>query len=159
MTPEPPAFLVDTNVLSRRGGQAAGSPVARWIGLHAPLIRVSVITIAEARRVLVLAQCKVDGLSQPTARRREQAKLDAKTAWYRALRSRFADRIEPIDADVAERWADVSVHFPSLRDGDKAILATALARGFGIATRNLGDFRNAGVALVNPFDPETWATA
>jgi hypothetical protein len=43
-----------------------------------------------------------------------------------------------------------------LRDGDKAIAATALAKGYGIATRNLRDFSRAGVPLVNPFDPGTW---
>lgn len=159
MTAEPPAFLVDTNVLSRQSDQSPGSPVERWVRLNAPLIRISVITVAEARRGLVLGQRRVGALSHPRTRGREQERLDAKTAWYRTIRSRFADRIEAIDADVAERWADVSVHFPSLRDGDKAILATALVRGFGVATRNLGDFRTTGVALMNPFDPDTWATA
>jgi hypothetical protein len=31
-----------------------------------------------------------------------------------------------------------------------------LARGYAIATRNLGDFRHIGVPLVNPFDRGTW---
>lgn len=156
MTGEPAGFLVDTNVLSRRADQRPGSPVERWIRTYPSSIRVSVITLAEARRGLVLAQRKLDARPDARSRAREQEKLHEKTAWYRLLRSRFADRIEPIDADVAERWADVSVHFPSLRDGDKAILATALVRGYGVATRNLGDFKATGVALVDPFDPETW---
>ena len=50
----------------------------------------------------------------------------------------------------------MSIRFPSLRDGDKAIAATAMAKGYGIATRNVGDFTRAGVPLVNPFDPGTW---
>ena len=156
MAADPPAFLVDTNVLSRQSDQAPGSPVQRWIRLNAPLIRISVITVAESRRGLVIGQKKVDALADPRARGREQGKLDAKIAWYRTIRTRFADRIEAIDADVAERWADVSVHCPSLRDGDKVILATALVRGFGVATRNVRDFQSMGVPLVNPFDPDTW---
>lgn len=100
---------------------------------------------------------KLDGIGDPRVRRREQPRLQAKLEWYGVLRSRFADRIEPIDVDVAERGPDVSVSFPSLRDGDKAILATALVRGYGVATRNRGDFRNSGVALVDPFDPDTWS--
>ena len=48
------------------------------------------------------------------------------------------------------------MRFPSLRDADKAIAATALARGYGVATQNLGNFRQAKLPLVNPFDPGTW---
>jgi predicted nucleic acid-binding protein len=153
---EPRGFLVDTNVLSNREALDERLPVARWIRANAHLIRISAITVAEMRRGLVLRRAEVERMRDARARRREEAKLERKVAWYEELRSRFKDRIEPIDADVAERWADVSVRFPSLRDGDKAILATALVRGYGVATRNLGDFRNAGVALVDPFDPDTW---
>ena len=159
MTPDRSrGYLVDTNVLSRSEVLATDEPVARWIRANADVIRISVITIAEMRRGLMLRADAVARLSDPRARRREQAKLDRKTAWYAELRNRFHSRMEGIDADVAECWADVSVRFPSLRDGDKAILATALVRDFGIATRNIGDFRAAGVAIVDPFDPATWTT-
>lgn len=152
----PRRYLVDTNVLSRSETLARDAPVARWIAANAGLIRISVITVAEMRRGLVLRAEAVARMEDARARRREQARLAPKTAWYAALRDRFGDRLESIDADVAERWADVSVRFPSLRDGDKAILATALVRGYTVATRNTGDFRASGVALVDPFDPETW---
>src|SRR5690349_13331356 len=142
---EPKGFLVDTNVLSNRETLRDGAPVARWLRAHAHLVRISVITIAEMRRGLVPRRAKIELTRDIRVRRRELSKLDLKVAWYDELRSRFSDRIEPIDADVAERWADVSVRFPSLRDGDKALLATALVRGYGVATRNLGDFRAAGV--------------
>ncbi len=77
--------------------------------------------------------------------------------WYDEVLSRFSDRIDSIDLQVAQKWAEVSIRFPSIRDGDKAIIATALAKGYGVATRNLSDFRQAGVPLMNPFDPATWA--
>lgn len=155
----PRGYVVDTNVLSRREDHGPGSPVARWIERHAGLIRVSVITLAEARRGLILLGRRIEGQADARVRAREGLKLRTKTAWYELLRSRFADRIEPIDAEVAERWAEVSVDFPSLRDGDKALLATALVRGYGVATRNLRDFADAGVPLTNPFDPGTWNEA
>lgn len=159
MTPESIGFLVDTNVLSRRSDQRPGSTVERWIGLYASRIRISVVTLAEVRRGLVMARQRLDRTPDAAVRTREEAKLATKVAWYRTLRARFADRMEPIDADVAERWADVSVDFPSLRDGDKINLATAIVRGYGIATRNLRDFRSAGIELVDPFDPETWSAS
>lgn len=156
MAESPRAFLVDTNVLSNREALVEGSPASHWIQDNAHLIRISVITLAEMRRGLLLLADRVARLDDRRARDRERAKLDRKNAWYDTLRTRFGDRLEPIDADAAERWAEVSVRFPSLRDGDKAILATALARGYGVATRNIGDFRSSGVALVDPFDPGTW---
>jgi len=70
--------------------------------------------------------------------------------------SHFADRVESIGMEVAEKWAEISVRFPSLRDTDELIAATALARGYGVATETLGDFRHASLALMNPFDPTTW---
>ncbi|MEN3230219.1 PIN domain-containing protein [Methylorubrum rhodesianum] len=155
----PAGWLADTNVLSRpavRNKDDPEPPVALWIRANAHLIRVSAVTIAEARRGLVVERMRIERLRDRRAARRDQAILDIKVAWYDQMRSRFADRIIPIDAAVAERWADVSVRFPSIRDGDKAILATALVHGYGIATRNLRDFKAGGVPLVDPFDPATW---
>ncbi len=104
----------------------------------------------------ILLEAKVAALAGTRAMLREQERFAQKTAWYDEVTIRFTDRLEPIDLAVAEKWVEVSVRFPSLREGDKAIAATALAREFGVATRNLGDFRQADLPLVNPFDPSTW---
>jgi predicted nucleic acid-binding protein len=109
-------------------------------------------------RGLLLLEAKVSTLADSRVKDREQRRLAWKRAWYHEITGRFIDRVEPIDVAVAEKWAEVSVRFPSLRDADKAIAATALAKGYGVATANLGDFRKAGVALINPFDPDTWDT-
>lgn len=151
----PKGWIVDTNVISRQGG-AVAPIVETWIRRNAALIRLSVVTLAEVRRGLILVQAKVDKLQDIRARRRDQAILDAKSAWYGQLRGKFATRLIAIDAEVAERWADVSVRYPSIRDGDKVILATAMVHGLGIATRNLRDFKSSGIVLVDPFDQSTW---
>lgn len=158
MADAPAAWIVDTNVISRPASSKddPDPPASRWIRRNARLIRFSAVTIAEVRRGLALEALRIERLKDLPARRRDQAVLDVKTGWYNQLRSRFADRIVPIDADVAERWADVSVRFPSIRDGDKAIVATALVHGYGVATRNTSDFKASGVPLVNPFDAATW---
>jgi len=151
-----PRFLVDTNVLSNRRDAEGERHVAIWFQRYASLIRVSVVTVAEMHRGLLLLERTADAAGDRKAKMRLTGALKSKRAWYDTVLDRFGDRIEPIDREVAEKWAEVSVRFPSLRDGDKAIAATAIAKGYGVATRNLGDFRLAGVPLVNPFDPGTW---
>ena len=112
--------------------------------------------MAEMRRGLLLLEAEVAAVSDVRVQARERVRLEQKRRWYDDVATLFGDRIEPIDLAVAEGWAEVSVRFPSLRDADKAIAATALVRGYGVATENLGDFRRAGVPLVNPFDRATW---
>jgi predicted nucleic acid-binding protein len=152
----PRGYVVDTNVLSNRGDVEADPNLVEWLRRNARLVRVSVVTVAEMRRGLFLLEAKIAATPDHKVRARDQARLDWKLAWYNEVTGRFADRVEPIDIAVAEKWAETSVRFPSLRDGDKAIAATALAKDYGVATENLGDFRRAGVPLVNPFDPDTW---
>jgi toxin FitB len=153
---ELPWYLVDTNVLSNRSDAEGDPHVAEWLRRYARLVRVSVVTLAEMHRGLLLAEAKAAALTDRRAKARATAGLETKRRWFGEVTERFSDRVEPIDPGVALKWAEVSVRFPSLRDGDKALAATALAKGYGVATRNLGDFRRIGVPLVNPFDPATW---
>ena len=150
-------YLVDTNVLSNRHDAVGDPRVAAWFRRYAGRIRISVVTVAEMHRGLLLLEAKADAATDPAAQARLAAALRRRRAWYDTVLDRFGDRVEPIDRTVAEKWAEVSVRFPTLRDGDKAIAATAIAKGYGIATRNLGDFRRAGVPLLNPFEPGTWS--
>ena len=156
MAEAPPGYIVDTNVLSNRGSAEGNPALVTWLRRYGRLIRISVVTMAEMRRGLILLETKMAALAGTRAMLREQERLTQETAWYVQAATRFADRLEPIDLAVAEKWAEVSVRFPSLRDADKAIAATALAKGYGVATQNLGDFRQAELPLVNPFDPATW---
>ncbi len=153
---QPVAYIVDTNVLSNRGAVEADANLIEWLRLNAGRICISVVTVAEMQRGLLLLDAKLAKITDRRVRRREHDRLSRKRAWYDELTRRFADRIEPIDLNVAERWAEISVRFPSLRDGDKAILATALSKGLAVATENVGDYRASGVVLVNPFDRDTW---
>jgi predicted nucleic acid-binding protein len=153
--PEAPGYLVDSNVLSNRRDALLNPNVKEWLRRNARLIRISVVTLAEIHRGLLLLQVKATA-APGKAKARLTAAHRSKRAWYDEVLDLFGDRIEPIDLGVAQKWAEVSVRFPSLRDGDKAIAATALAKGYGVATRNLVDFRQAGVPLVNPYDSGTW---
>ncbi len=157
MAPDAPrGYVADTNVLSNRGDVDANPVLAEWLRRYARLVRVSVVTVAEMHRGLILLEARLATLSDREVKSRAQARLSRKRAWYDEVTGRFADRMEPIDVAVAEKWAEISVRFPALRDADKAVAATALAKGYGVATENLGDFRRTGVRLVNPFDRATW---
>lgn len=61
----------------------------------------------------------------------------------------------PVDAAVMERWAQLPAatrkagrRLPAM---DSLIAATALTHGLTLATRNLGDFKAARVALLDPW--------
>jgi predicted nucleic acid-binding protein len=137
----PRGFVTDTHVLSNRRDVEGDKTLVRWLQRYSGLVRVSVVTVAEMHRGLILLERKIAALTDRRVAAREQARVAPKRAWYAEVTGRFADRIEPIDIAVAEKWAEVSVRFPSLRDADKVIAATALAKGYGVATKNLSDFR------------------
>lgn len=66
------------------------------------------------------------------------------------LRTGYAGRILPVTFDVAERWGQLTAARP-LPAIDGLIAATALIHGLTVVTRKEGDFRPAGVSVLNPF--------
>ncbi len=71
-------------------------------------------------------------------------------AWLDAVLRDYADRILPVDAEIAEEWGRMSVPDPvPIVDGLMA--ATAKVRGMTFVTRNTADVARTGVRLLNPF--------
>ena len=71
------------------------------------------------------------------------------------LERAFAGRILEFDLRAARYYGELmgerrAMGMP-LGIADGQIAATARANGFGIATRNVRDFRNCGLEIVNPF--------
>ena len=105
---------------------------------------ISVVTFAEIRRGLELL---------PMGRRRERLAI-----WLaEELPARFEGRILSIDRPVAETWGVVTVraHRAGLALGsmDALIAATAEAHGLTLVTRNVRDFRTAGISLFDAWAP------
>ena len=135
--------LLDTNVLSEVRRPAPDPHVLAWLnGLDEDRAFISVASIAELRRGVAL---------MPEGRRRA-----ALAAWLaNDLPARFAGRILPIDAPVAERWGDLMAAARKLGFAlsvmDGFFAATALSRVLVLATRNTKDFAALGVPLFNPW--------
>lgn len=133
-------FLADTNVLSelRKGGRRAKG-VQAWIETVGWVtLSTSWIVIAEMRRGANLIQ----------RRDPEQAKM--LNQWVDYTIGQLGERIYPVDRPVAEAWAKLGIPNPlPLMDG--LIAATALVHGSTMATRNVRDFANMGISVVDPW--------
>ncbi len=135
------SFLLDTNVVSeiRRGRDPY---VRAWAnGVEDIDLHVSVMTLGEIRRGIELL------------RSRDPIQAEVFANWLGELHTRFAERIVPIDVAVAEEWGRLNATMPR-NTVDSLIAASARVRGLTVVTRNIGDFEDCGVALVDPWQPQ-----
>jgi hypothetical protein len=136
-------YLLDTNVVSelrKLGDGKADANVVQWVSRLDPLsIYLSVVTIME----LEIGILRVE--------RRDQRQGTMLRAWFEGhVLPEFADRTLSIDTVVARRCA--RLHVPDPRsERDALVAATALSHGMTIVTRNLSDFNDLGVKLLNPW--------
>lgn len=136
-------FLIDTDVISElRKRERANRAVVRFFARFTPesdRCFLSVITVGELRRGVERLRHRGDA---------EQAlRLES---WLLVLGEGFAERILPIDREVAELWGRLRVPDPA-NSTDKLIAATALINGLTVVTRNVRHYRATGVPLLNPF--------
>jgi len=131
-------YLIDTNVISeaRRNTKEAVS----WLRSVDPLsIYLSVITLGEIARGIGLK------------RRYDPGAATRLTEWLQKLRHDHADRILPIIDQIAVEWGRLSALRPR-GDADGLIAATAIVHDLIIVTRNVADFDDAEVSVINPWD-------
>jgi predicted nucleic acid-binding protein len=107
------------------------------------LLYLSVLTLGEIRKGLA-------GLTQGRRRTRLETWLEVE------LRARFAGRILPIDAAVADRWGLIAAgakrQGKTLSAIDGLLAATALHHNLTIVSRNVSDFADARVQVLNPWN-------
>lgn len=134
--------LVDTNVLSELTRPMPEPRVIAWLEVNEPLLALPAIALAELRY----------GIARLPDGRRRSGLL----RFWRATCSQFRGRIFSFDERAAERYGDIAAAAEragrrlSIQDGQ--IAAVALVHGMSVATRNVGDFEAAGVAIVNPWE-------
>lgn len=131
-------YLVDTNVPSeaRRGSNEA----RRWLRSVDPSsVYLSVVTLGEVMKGIVLK------------RRSDPRAATSLTVWLEQLSHDHRDRILPITDHVALEWGQLAAERPrGVADG--LIAATAAVHNKIIVTRNVGDFDDAGISVINPWE-------
>src|SRR5258708_1192581 len=72
------------------------------------------------------------------------------------IRQRFAGRILPVDDAIADRRgalvAEMKSNGTPIPTADAILAATALHHRLTIVSRNVGDFKNAHVPVISPWD-------
>jgi len=135
-------YLLDTNVVSElRRREKCDSQVKKWQQSHDPLdCFLSVISLMELKLGIEIAMG------------RDQKSGAILLEWYeRRVKAGFAERILPVTASVAEVCALLHAKRPRpFRDA--LIAATARVHGLEMVTRNVKDFADAGIAVVNPWE-------
>ena len=134
-------YLLDTNVVSelRKGSRSHAKVVSWQAGQIGNQLFISVISMMELRLGTVLAARKNPGLA---------AVLES---WYEnRVKSTFAGKVIGIDLNIAEACATLHATRPRpFRDA--LIAATALVHGLTVVTRNVRDFEDSGVQVLNPW--------
>ena len=138
--------LLDTNVVSELLRPSPNPAVEGWVaGRQATDMNFSAIGEAELRfGVAVL----------PAGRHRDALALAVEAI----LREDFGDRVLPFDSRAAREYADIAASRRTagrpVAPADCQIAAIARSRDLMIATRNVRDFADMGIELVDPWaDP------
>jgi predicted nucleic acid-binding protein len=137
-------YLVDTNVISelrKVGTNRVDQNVIAWAeSVAATELFLSAITILELEIGALLLE------------RRDPRQGAIVHSWLNShILPTFADRILSFDTAVAIRCAQLHIPDPK-SDRDAIIAATALVHGMTVVTRNVGDFSQTGVILLNPWE-------
>ncbi len=142
-TMQPAMYLLDTNVISElRRKSSADSGVQQFFQEaieKSDRLYISVITVGELRRGVERIRYRGD---QPQA--------EALEAWLQEILDNYRDHILEFTAAEAQVWGRLCVPSPQ-NSIDKQIAATALTCGLTLVTRNVRDFVELGVPLLNPF--------
>ena len=133
------AYLLDTNVLSEARKPRGDEGVARWISsISAEDLHLSVLVLGEVKR-------GVERLG-----RRDPRRASVYETWLDAVARDHADRVIPVDAEIAEEWGRMSVPDPvPIVDGLMA--ATAKVKGMTLVTHNTADAGRTAARFLNPF--------
>ena len=136
-------FLLDTNVVSELMRKSADPAVEAWVrGQPVEELFFSAVGEAELRY----------GAALLAAGRRRNTLISAIESMLRAA---FEQRILPFDSDAAVVYADIASARRAagrpVPTADCQIAAIARSRGMAVATRNVRDFVDMGIDVIDPW--------
>ena len=141
------SYLIDTNVLSELRRKQPDSHVVAWFSERAAQsLFLSVLTLGEIRK----------GIELLDATHADAARRQSLSDWLeQELPTFFLGRLLGVDAGVADRWGRLQAQagrpLPAI---DSLLAATALHHNLTLVTRNVRDFADMGVELINPWNFE-----
>jgi predicted nucleic acid-binding protein len=137
-------FLLDTNVPSELVRPQPEQKVKAWVAAQdLDTLFISAVSFGELRKGIML---------RPQGKRREELE-----AWIETdLSILFSGRILSVTRSIAERWGVLDgqrqLAGKPLNVPDGQIAATALEHGLTVVTRNVKDFADLGVVILDPWD-------
>jgi predicted nucleic acid-binding protein len=140
-------YLLDTNVVSelRKAPTGKADPnVIKWASnTHPEMLYLSVITVLELEMGILLME------------RRDQHQGSLLRRWLEhQVLPAFDGRILSVDTAVARKCAEL--HVPDRRaERDATIVATASIHRMKVVTRNVADFDQSAIEIVNPWLSDT----
>ncbi len=136
-------IILDTNVVSELMRPSPNPTVEQWVATR-PAARLFFSAVGEAELRYGVAIMAVG--------RRQAALASAIEAM---LREDFAGRVLPFDSDAARAYAEIAASRRAagrpVAQADSQIAAIARSRGMALATRNVRDFGDMGIDILDPW--------
>lgn len=134
-------IVLDTNVVSETTKQRPDPEVVHWFEASGDELYLTAVTAGEL----------LFGVARLTDGQRRKSLTDAISELLRT----FRDRILPYDTAAAGHYGTIAAHCESIgrpiSAADAQIAAICLAHKAVCATRNVKDFEETGVELMNPW--------
>ena len=133
-------YLLDTCIISELIAKEPNSQVVVWIDqIDDERLFLSVITVGEIAR----------GIKRLPQSQRKQTLLE----WlHNDLLFRFQGKILALTVDIMLRWGELTATGRTLPAIDSLLAATALTGDLVLVTRNVKDFEETGVQIINPWE-------
>ena len=131
-------YLLDTNVVSELRKPKPHGAVLRWIDDVADAeLHISAVTIGEIQAGIELT------------REQDASKAVEIEQWLELVAGSF--NVVPMDAAAFRVWARLMHRASDTLYEDAMIAATAQVHKLTVVTRNVADFKQFGVKVLNPF--------